>query len=85
VWRVARSTVYTARFGERGLNDVARIRPLSDDRVEGTDDGTPRPGAKRGPRTLLADGQLLDAIRAVRRASPFCTAGPRKVRARLRG
>jgi hypothetical protein len=84
VWRVARSTVYAPRLVESGLNDVARIRPQSDDRVGGRDDGTPRPPAKRGPRTPLADGQLLDAIRTVLRASPFCTEGHRKVLARLR-
>jgi transposase InsO family protein len=84
VWRVARSTVYAPRFVESGLNGVARIRPQSDDRVGGRDEGIPRLPAKRGPRTPLDDGQLVAEIRGVLAASPFCTEGHRKVRARLR-
>ncbi len=46
--------------------------------------GPPPRGAKRGPRTPVSDATVLAAIRAVLKASPFCTEGHRKVRARLR-
>lgn len=39
---------------------------------------------KRGPRTALSDAEVVTAIRAVLKASPFHTEGHRKVRARLR-
>ncbi len=39
---------------------------------------------KRGPRTALSDAEVVRAIRAVLKASPFHTEGHRKVRARLR-
>jgi len=43
--------------------------------------GTP---AKRGPRTVLSDDELLEEIREVIRSSPFAGEGHRKVTARLR-
>jgi len=42
------------------------------------------PPAKRGPRTSLSDGQLLEAIKADLDASPFEGEGHKKVTARLR-
>jgi len=42
-----------------------------------------RPAGKRGPRTRVADAELLGAIRAVLAACPFHGEGYRKVRARL--
>ena len=81
MWRVARSTVYARRLAETGLNRDALSASQSDDRHGGRDRGTP---AKRGPRTPLDDTALLAEIRAVLQASPFCTEGHRKVRARLR-
>ncbi|MBI1967143.1 MAG: DDE-type integrase/transposase/recombinase [Gemmatimonadetes bacterium] len=81
MWRVARSTVYARRLAETGLNRDALRASQSDDRHGGRDRGTP---AKRGPRTPLDDATLLVEIRAVLKASGFCTEGHRKVRARLR-
>jgi putative transposase len=46
--------------------------------------GEPAPAAKRGPKTALSDEELLEAIRAVIKGSPFAGEGHRKVAARLR-
>ncbi len=40
-------------------------------------------GGKRGPKTELSDEELLERIKEVLAASPFCGEGHRKVRARL--
>lgn len=45
---------------------------------------SPKPPAKRGPRTKYSDEQLLDAIRRDLAESPFNGEGHRKVWARLR-
>ena len=42
-----------------------------------------QPAGKRGPKTPVPDGTLLEAIRAVLAACPFYGEGYRKVRARL--
>ena len=83
VWRVARSTVYAHRVAaaETALNGDAPHGPQRPDRATGREGRTP---AKRGPRTALDDAALVEEIRAVLVASPFCTEGHRKVRARLR-
>ena len=39
--------------------------------------------AKRGPKTAVSDGELVEAIRAVLAVTPFHGEGYRKVRARL--
>lgn len=80
VWRVARSTLYARRV-ESALNGDAPNDAQSRDRGMGRDRSTP---AKRGPPTPLDDAALVAEIRAVLAASPFCTEGHRKVRARLR-
>ena len=46
--------------------------------------GRPGPSAKRGPKPLVADGELLPAIRSVLTDPPFLGEGYRKVHARLR-
>jgi putative transposase len=95
VWRVPRSTVYAqrrdrARGGARGpMDETGLIRdalsgPENDDRHRGRDGRTLPPRRKRGPKTPLDDATLTAEIRAVLEASPFCTEGHRKVRARLR-
>lgn len=81
MWRVARATVYTQRLAVVGRDRDAVGALQSDDRAPGRDPSTPR---KRGPRTPLDDATVLAEIRAVLHASPFCTEGHRKVRARLR-
>jgi putative transposase len=50
--------------------------------------GSPSPSdarVKRGPRTVLSDPELVEAIRVVLRSSSFLGEGHRKVRFRLRG
>ncbi|HXQ28772.1 MAG TPA: integrase core domain-containing protein [Gemmatimonadales bacterium] len=86
MWRVARSTVYARRLGERRLQHDARIGPERDDRGVGRDPSAPSVphGTKRGPRTPQDDAAVLGAIRTVLAASPFHTEGHRKVRVRLR-
>jgi putative transposase len=42
-----------------------------------------RPPGKRGPKTRVSDGDLVEEIRAVLAACPFHGEGYRKVRARL--
>ena len=84
VWRVARSSVYWQRSVRVWRSGEARSCPERDDHAGAKGTGTPRHGAKRGPRTPVSDAALLAAIRAVLKASPFCTEGHRKVRARLR-
>lgn len=84
VWRVARSTVYARRLDERRLNADAPHASQTHDREGGRERSTSRPRGKRGPRTPLADAALVEAIRVVLAASPFCTEGHRKVQVRLR-
>ena len=83
-WRVCRATVYAQRqrAGGRRLATDAPGGPQRDDRAGGQHPSPPP--RKRGPRTLLDDATLVAAIRDVLQASPFCTEGHRKVRARLR-
>jgi transposase InsO family protein len=52
-----------------------------EERTPAVDRPTP---AKRGPKTALSDGELLEAIRRDLAASPFHGEGHRKVRARLK-
>jgi len=70
--------------GETGvpLATVCRIlsAPRSTIYARGTDRSTP---AKRGPRTDMADEELLELIRQVIAGSPFAGEGHRKVTARL--
>jgi len=65
------------------LATVCRIlgAPRSTIYARGADRGMP---AKRGPRTDLADDELLELIRKVIERSPFAGEGHRKVTARLR-
>ena len=46
--------------------------------------GGPVVAAKRGPKTLVGDAELVEAIRGVLAATPFHGEGYRKVRARRR-
>ena len=80
MWRVARSTVYASRCAETD----ARKGSESHDRERGRHQSTPLLRGKRGPRTTMDDPTLVQAIRAVLAASPFCTEGHRKVHFRLR-
>lgn len=84
VWRVVRSTVYWQRSVRAAYENGPRIGTETDDHAAGRAGGTPVGGRKRGPRTPLDDDALLEAIRGVLLASPFCTEGHRKVRRRLR-
>ena len=47
-------------------------------------DAVPRISAKRGPKTLLSDDELLTGIRSVLASNLFVGEGHRKVWARLR-
>ncbi len=84
IWRVARSTVYAQRWRGAAPMGDARIGAERHDLQVGKGLGSPPETAKRGPRTPLDDAALLMEIRAVLKASRFCTEGHRKVRVRLR-
>jgi putative transposase len=61
-----------------------RLARATVQRHKGLPDGALRIPAKRGPKTLLSDGQILAEIRAVLAPPPFVDEGHRKVWARLR-
>jgi transposase InsO family protein len=84
VWRVARSSVYARRSEDKRVDGDARNASQSHDQDPGRDRSTPRFRGKRGPRTVVDDATLVEEIRAVLAASPFCTEGHRKVQVRLR-
>lgn len=68
VWRVARSSAYAARAPAALAEDS----------------GAPAAPRRRGPRSRWRDDEVVAALVAIVRASPFHTEGHRKLRARLR-
>jgi putative transposase len=66
------------------LASVCRILRAPRSTIYARAGGVQAPGGKRGPRTTLADDELLDLIREAIAGSPFSGEGHRKVTARLR-
>lgn len=78
VWEVPRSSVYARRQGGSGsasLSEQERASPAIH--------GGPKP-ARRGPKPLVPDAEVLELIQADLKASPFIEEGHRKVWARIR-